>query len=156
MMTSLINWFLVLIGVGTKLGKDPYFSSRDKVELDGHDYVLSEIGAIDRQAFIDQLIDAINLPSVEDQGYRISGLRLGLVACSLRNRHGWFVYDPTSKRDIQALGHYPPRIINDWINQAADLACIPELKIPEHSESDDDPKEDSVDSDEEEEPPANP
>ena len=134
MMKGFWNWLVVLVGAGTPLGKDPFWKQRPSRYIESADMWIGMLSAADYVELADQAYQAIQLPDRREAGRRLFNLRLLLLAASLRNRRGWYLYDPTNKEDISHLAQLPGQSLKDLVNAACELSELPLLRIPDASE----------------------
>ena len=121
-LTRLKSLFPVLLGFGTWYGKDPTYSTRKKKDI-GPFYV-AELSGGDAQTLLNLARSYANDSETtqQEKENNFFDMRLQAIAAAARNKRGYFLFDPMSVKDIQAVASYPGSVIENALDAISDLS----------------------------------
>lgn len=119
----LINVMPALLRIGTLLGKDKHFERRDQEEL--HGYVVVGISALDRSQLMQVFNHVAEIEDSQERYFQLMSLQAQAIAKSLRNKRGYFVFDPLNIKHLHKISSYPDNVLEDWLEKVAALSDMP-------------------------------
>lgn len=135
------NLVPVLLGFGTFMGKDPLFKLRGKKQ--SGPWVVAALGAADRMQFADLTDLIMKIENTENRAKQYIAMRMQVIAASIRNKHGYYLFDPLNENHLLALSNYPELVLSNAIDVIDELSGLPWIVMPK--ESDDKPENEPLD-----------
>lgn len=122
-----------LLGFGTLMGTDKHMKYGTHKSVGP--WVVVSMSALERTAFIDAFDIILQIKDDKERAFSFNRYQLQIIAASVRNRLGYFLFDAFKSRHLDKLSLYPQDQLNQAFKKACELSCLDFLLGPEKNKT---------------------